>query len=80
MKRKSRFTRGSGCYTCRACGKRTRETGEGESSIELCIRCYDDAGLENNHSDGGHDDNPHPDCYLCQGRPANWDREKGGNK
>jgi len=51
---KARFERGSGCYKCRVCGKRTRETGEGESSIELCRRCYDEAGLENDHSDNGH--------------------------
>lgn len=52
--RKKTFQRGSGCYTCRACSKQTRETGEGESGCELCLKCYNEAGLENDHSDSGH--------------------------
>ena len=51
-----RFKRGTGCYTCKSCGKRTRETGEGESSCEMCRRCYDIGGYENSLSDGGHPD------------------------
>jgi len=43
-------------YTCGNCKKRTRETGYGESSCQLCKRCYEEAGYENEHSDnGGHD-------------------------
>ena len=35
------FQTGSGCYTCFICGKKTRETGHGESDIEACAFCYD---------------------------------------
>jgi hypothetical protein len=41
------FEKGSGAYVCRVCGKLTRETGYGESSIRLCLKCYDEAGEEN---------------------------------
>ena len=38
-------------YTCGSCGKRTRETGYGESDLDLCAQCYNAAGYENEHSD-----------------------------
>jgi len=50
--RKDRFEKGSGCYTCLDCGKRTRETGECESGCQLCKECYELAGLENMLQDG----------------------------
>ena len=54
-------------YLCRSCGKRTRETGEGESSVELCAACYDDAGWENLHSDQhGAAEAKDPSCPYCQ--------------
>lgn len=65
-KSNSRFRKGSGVYVCLGCGKRTRETGSSESNVELCIDCYDDAGMENEHDDGHHDDNPHSDCRWCR--------------
>ena len=37
---KKTFQKGSGCYTCRDCGKLTRETGDGESNCELCKNCF----------------------------------------
>lgn len=55
-------------YKCRCCGKRTRETGEGESGVQLCADCYDAGGRENAHADGYHRedrDGPDPDCPLC---------------
>jgi len=56
----------SGIYECSDCGKSTRETGGCESGVGLCLDCYDAAGLENEHSDGYHDDKPHPDCPECK--------------
>lgn len=53
-------------YTCRDCGKRTRDTGNDEAGVELCRACYVAAGIENEHNDGWHTDNPHPDCPDCQ--------------
>jgi hypothetical protein len=38
-------------YICGACDKRTRETGWGESDLDLCLKCYCEAGLENEHFD-----------------------------
>jgi hypothetical protein len=63
-------------YTCSVCGKKTRETGDGESSCNLCKKCYYEGGLENEHSDNGgvHQfgyganmtEGKHPDCPLCK--------------
>lgn len=53
MKNASHFQRGSGVYTCRVCGHRTRATGRGDNeNVELCADCFDLAGLENQVSDG----------------------------
>jgi hypothetical protein len=35
-----KFLGTGGMYTCSGCGKRTRETGEDESSVGLCKKCY----------------------------------------
>jgi hypothetical protein len=65
-------------YTCEGCGKKTRETGDGESSVNLCAKCYEEAGLENEHSDnngqhlikwdpkGKHIYGKHPNCPSCR--------------
>jgi hypothetical protein len=65
-------------YTCVVCGKKTRETGDGESSCNLCKKCYYEGGLENEHSDNDGEHviglNPdgsfvlgkHPDCPICK--------------
>jgi hypothetical protein len=50
------FRKGSGVYSCKCCGKLTRETGSCESNVHLCLACYDDAGWENQHSDEAHDE------------------------
>lgn len=65
MKNASRFQKGSGCYTCRSCGKRTRSTGRGDNEhVGLCAACYDDAGDENAHNDAGHEGD-YRSCSLC---------------
>lgn len=66
MTKTNRFKAGSGCYVCECCGKRTRETGSCESNVGLCLTCYDEAGLENEHEDGHHDAEPHADCPYCK--------------
>jgi hypothetical protein len=49
----SKFTRENGSvYTCTDCGKRTRETGEGESQHELCAFCFMKASWHNCVVDG----------------------------
>lgn len=32
-------------YPCGACGKLTRDTGQGEGPVDLCVKCYNDATL-----------------------------------
>lgn len=63
--KESRITRTVGIYTCGSCGKKTRETGEGESLVGLCLACYEEGGLINEHSDGLHDGAPVPGCPDC---------------
>jgi hypothetical protein len=50
----SKFQNRSAVYKCLECGKMTRETGDGESSVEMCATCYEICGTENMHSDEGH--------------------------
>jgi hypothetical protein len=73
MERISRFQagRGSTTYKCRVCGKRTRETGEDESIVELCLDCYEEAGFENEHLDNNGDHHGLPGfsperCPVCR--------------
>lgn len=50
---KSKFVRGSGCFKCVNCGKKTREVN-GNQSVELCPACWIEANMENHHSDNAH--------------------------
>ena len=52
MRQANRFQAGSGCYTCKSCGKRTRDTGGDNTDLEMCRECYDRAGDENAVNDG----------------------------
>jgi hypothetical protein len=40
-----------GTYTCRSCGKTTRETGHEESNVELCAACLHEEYVINAMSD-----------------------------
>lgn len=60
----SRFQRGSAVFTCGECGKKTRDTGKGEASVEMCAKCYDAALQANAVADG---DEPDPDALAAQG-------------
>ena len=31
----------------------------------VCASCFDEAGIENEHSDGYHDEAPEPQCVQC---------------
>jgi len=52
MRDNQRMQKGSGIYTCEECGTKTRETGEGESLVKLCLRCWEIAGCINSVNDG----------------------------
>lgn len=54
---------GRSTYNCNICGKLTRNTGD-EGGVDLCRKCYDEAGLENEHSDHGHK-KPIKGCPTC---------------
>src|SRR5690348_17023746 len=49
------FRKGQSTYTCRCCGRVTRDTNS-EGSIELCAQCYELAGFENMIQDGNFED------------------------
>jgi len=53
----NRFQIGSGCFTCQACKRRTRDTGGDNQDVGLCAECYDLAGIENTISDKEAKDN-----------------------
>ena len=62
-----RFRRGRGVYVCCDCGKRTRDTGQGEESTDLCLACLRDAERENYHSDNSHGRDIDPKvCSQCK--------------
>ena len=62
-----RFRRGSAAYNCCSCGKRTRDTGNDEASLELCLACLRESERENYHSDNSHGRDIDPkDCPQCK--------------
>jgi transposase-like protein len=48
---RSQFRKGSGCFECRACGKKTRENGSSNSQVQLCPKCQAQFERENSESD-----------------------------
>lgn len=53
MKRTTTFTKGSGCYKCGCCGRKTRDDGNGDSvNVLLCTECFEIGGIENSITDG----------------------------
>lgn len=60
----SHFARGSGSYPCSVCGKQTRETGQGESSVKMCAACNEITQQENFHFDHDHAGEIW-DCPIC---------------
>jgi hypothetical protein len=54
MARSTTFTKGSGCYDCRICGRATRDDGNGDAvHIQACTQCFELGGIENDISDNG---------------------------
>jgi hypothetical protein len=49
----SHFQRGSGCFDCRSCGRRTRDTGVQSIGAKVCTDCYELAGMDNACNDNG---------------------------
>lgn len=52
--RNSQFQKGQSVFECRVCGRKTRQTGNGDNEhVGLCEDCYEMAGLHNRVQDGG---------------------------
>lgn len=51
---------------CKVCKKFTHSSIDGSVDINLCRKCYDEAGLENEHSDGYHDKEANENCPECK--------------
>lgn len=50
--KQNRFAKGTGCFVCECCGRRTRENGQGAGGKHTCLECWELAGLENAVLDG----------------------------
>lgn len=50
------------------CGENLDVSDKDALALRLCAACYEEAGLENEHSDGMHQHGKHPDCPDCNGR------------
>ena len=51
-------------FTCRECGKKTRDTGHDEAALELCKRCLFGFYVENTASDYGKDSPEHKEAVA----------------
>jgi hypothetical protein len=62
---------GIACGSCGldACEDRTADSYRDAIGVGLCARCYDVAGLENEHSDGYHVEDRVGGCPDCEGDP-----------
>jgi hypothetical protein len=49
---KNAFQKGSGCYTCSACGRKTRDTSGDAVNCGLCDECFELSGIDNSILDG----------------------------
>lgn len=58
-------------FVCRDCGDLQPAAQDSDlddldaRGVCLCFTCYTDAGNENEHNDGRHDDQPDPTCCYC---------------
>lgn len=52
MSKNSHFQRGSGAFTCVACGRLTRHTGQQAHGSELCPQDWELTGIYNDFQDG----------------------------
>lgn len=51
MRQANRFERGSGCFTCESCTRKTRATGGDNDDLKVCAECYEINGIINQISD-----------------------------
>lgn len=80
MNKSSGFQKGSGCYKCNCCGRKTRATGNNDNEhVGLCYECYEMGGIENSISDGHYDDEAGKESLIGELKYlASIIKEKGG--
>lgn len=66
MKKLNKFSSMNKICKCRDCGKATHSAIDGNIGIELCRDCLEKAELENDHSDGRHENQKHSNCPSCK--------------
>lgn len=59
------FGQGSPVYTCAACGKKTRDTGDTGGGRDWCSRCFNVMSQANSHNDNDHV-GPMHECAECK--------------
>lgn len=64
---KTKFSKLNTLCDCRICGKKTHSSIDGDLDIQLCRKCYTEAGLENEHADGLHSGIVKKNCPQCKG-------------
>jgi len=60
---KDRFSKGSGKFECKCCGKMTRDTGD-NGSVQMCPLCFEKSSCGNSLSDNGW--GTHADLDNCK--------------
>lgn len=80
MKKDSKFQKGSGCYKCKCCGRKTRATGNNDNEhVGLCLECYEMGGIDNMISDGNFEDEAGKESLIGELKYlASIIKEKGG--
>ena len=64
------FTKGTGCFTCISCGKKTRQTDDPDAaSMKMCNRCWQMGGDDNAVSDG---DMTEDEFFAAWGEHSTW--------
>jgi hypothetical protein len=62
------------CHTCdrrlTPANRADIKRGAGADYRYMCTHCYDESGLENEHADGYHDDEPNTACPACDAEAA----------
>jgi hypothetical protein len=76
MRSNSHFKARSGVFSCRHCGRNTRDTNGDNGGVQLCEDCYDGCSQENGYlnSDGAEKEQYECDMRACFQRAVN----KGG--
>jgi predicted Zn-ribbon and HTH transcriptional regulator len=64
--KRAAFTSMNQPRTCTACGKRFADSTRRDNGDSTCPNCWEAAGIENEHLDGGHKDQAVEGCVRCE--------------